>query len=46
MPEDKALRVYRFHHATVSAALELIGASAFSFNLIPFVFFSFHISYL
>ena len=26
VPEDKALRVYRYHHATVSAALEIVGA--------------------
>ena len=26
VPEDKALRVYRYHHATVSSALEIIGA--------------------
>ena len=26
VPEDKALRVYRYHHATVHSALELVGA--------------------
>jgi glutamate synthase domain-containing protein 2 len=26
VPEDKALRVYRYHHATVASALEIVGA--------------------
>lgn len=26
VPEDKALRVYRYHHTTVNTALELVGA--------------------